>query len=197
MSATSVRRRRAIPPRRSATHVDGDAAEVVRCLRRLFRALQEYSKKTQRRFGLSSPQLWALNLLDAEPGLSLTDLAEKMFSHPSTVSGVVDRLVERGAVSRQVPREDRRGVRLSLTPAGQALVRSAPSPVQQGLSGALARFSPARLRQLRRALEDIVKHAELDRVEAPFFDGDPGTPARTSPAMGQGAGRLARPGTPW
>jgi DNA-binding MarR family transcriptional regulator len=143
---------------------------VIRCLRRIFRALQEYSKSTQRRYGLSSPQLWALTLLDAEPRLSLGELSERMFSHQSTVSGVVDRLVERGAVLREVDAEDRRGVRLSLTQAGEALVRSAPPPVQAGLSEALSRFPPSRLRQLRLALQDIVQQAELERIEAPLFE---------------------------
>jgi len=150
--------------------IEGDAAEVIRCLRRIFRAIQEYSKATQRRFGLSSPQLWTLTLLHAEPGLSLGELAERMFSHQSTVSGVIDRLVERGAVLREVDPEDRRGVRLSLTPAGEALVTSAPPPVQAGLAEALARFPPSRLRQLRLALQEIVQQAELDRIEAPFFE---------------------------
>ena len=58
------------------------------CLRRLFRSVQEYSKAIHRRTGLSSPQLWALQILAAAPGLSLGDLALRMFAHPSTVSGV-------------------------------------------------------------------------------------------------------------
>ena len=32
----------------------------------MFKAIHEYSKSTQRRFGLSSPQLWALRLLDKD-----------------------------------------------------------------------------------------------------------------------------------
>ncbi|HSB61993.1 MAG TPA: MarR family transcriptional regulator, partial [Vicinamibacteria bacterium] len=54
--------------------VGEDAAEVVSYLRRLFKAIQEYSKAVQRRTGLSSPQLWALRILAAEPDLSLGEL---------------------------------------------------------------------------------------------------------------------------
>lgn len=147
-----------------------DAAEVVSCLRRLFKAIQEYSKAIQRRVGLSAPQLWALTLLAAEPGLSLGELSERMFAHPSTVSGVVERLVDRGAVRRDVDGEDRRGVRLSLTRSGRHLLRTSPPPVQDGLRRALEGMQAARLRQLRRSLEEIASSTEARRLEAPFFD---------------------------
>lgn len=162
--ATSSRRQSQVA---DASH--RDATEVVNCLRRLFKAIHEYSKSTQRRFGLSSPQLWALRLLDKEPRQSLGGLAQRMYAHPSTVSGIVDRLVERGAITRVVDRRDRRGVRLSLTPRGRRLARSAPPPVQQGLVLALERLRPDKLRQLRLHLETVVRGAEAHKIKAPFF----------------------------
>lgn len=164
--ASSTRRQR----RTRSAAVQQDASEVLNCLRRLFRAIHEYSKATQRGVGLSSPQLWALRILAAEPGLSLRTLAQRMFAHPSTVSGVVDRLVERGAVAREVDGDDRRGVLLSLTPRGKRVVRTAPPPVQQGLVRALERLHQDELRLLRRHLETIVRDAEAHRIEAPFFE---------------------------
>jgi DNA-binding MarR family transcriptional regulator len=146
------------------------AAEVVKSLRRLFKGIHEYSKAMQRRSGLSAPQAWALTLVDAEAGLSLGALAERMYAHPSTVSGIVDRLVNRGALRRERDPEDRRGIRLSLTPAGRRLLRESPPPVQAGLLRALERMPARRLHLLSRALDDIVRQAELARVEAPFFE---------------------------
>jgi len=123
----------------------------------------------QRQAGLSAPQAWALSILAAEPGLALGELAGRMHAHPSTVSGIVDRLVGRHAVDRRPDPEDRRGVRLSLTTTGRRLLRRSPAPVQAGLQRALEEMPPRRLRQLRRALEEIVRASELERVEAPFF----------------------------
>lgn len=143
---------------------------MVRTLRRLFKAIHEYSKAIHRRTGLSGPQVWAMSLLRDHPGLSLGALAEKMFAHPSTVSGVVDRLEDRRAVRRSVDREDRRGVRLHLTPAGRRLVRRSPPPVQVGLRRALLAMPASRLRSLRRSLERIARDTEADRIEAPFFE---------------------------
>jgi DNA-binding MarR family transcriptional regulator len=142
---------------------------VVRSLRRLFKGIHEYSKALQRRSGVSSPQAWALTLLDAEPGLSLGDLAARMYAHPSTVSGIMDRLVSRGWVRRETDPRDRRSIQLSLTPAGRRLLRSSPPPVQVALRRTLVAMPAARLRMLRESLEEVARSAELDRVEAPFF----------------------------
>jgi DNA-binding MarR family transcriptional regulator len=143
---------------------------VVNHLRHLFKAIREYSKAMQRRAGLSSPQAWALRILEEQPGLSLGELARRMYSHPSTVCGIVDRLVERDVVSRKVNRSDRRGVVLSLTPAGRRLLKASPPPVQEGLARALEAMPAARLRLLSLTLAEIVRRTEADRLEAPFFD---------------------------
>lgn len=125
----------------------------------------------QRQAGLSAPQAWALTILAAEPGLSLGELAERMHAHPSTVSGIVERLVGRRSVDRRSDPEDRRGVCLSLTPSGRRLLHRSPPPIQAGLQRALRGMPPRRLHLLRRALEEIVRTSELEEIEAPFFEG--------------------------
>jgi DNA-binding MarR family transcriptional regulator len=144
-----------------------DAAAVVDALRRLFRATQEYSKAVQSRSGLSAPQLRALQIVDAEPGISIGDLSRQMFAHPSTVSGVVDRLENRKAVERSVDQNDRRGVRLTLTARGRTMLRRGPEPVQAGLAGALATMPKARLAALRASLDEVVTKAEAGRAQRP------------------------------
>jgi len=153
----------------SPSQAELEAAEVVRSLRRLFKGIHEYSKALQKRSGLSSPQAWALTILEANGQLSLRELAERMYAHPSTVSGIMERLVTRGVVRRQTDPRDRRGIRLSLTPAGRRLLRSSPPPVQVGLRRALVGMPASRLKILRESLEQVARDAELHRVEAPFF----------------------------
>lgn len=149
-----------------------DAAEVVKALRQLFKAIQEYSKAIFRKTGLSGPQLWALTVLEEAPDLSLNELSARLFAHASTVSGIVDRLADRGALSRKPDPVDRRGIRLSLTAGGRALLRRSPPPVQIGLRRALEEMPAAQLRQLRRSLENVVRSTAARGLEAPFFDVD-------------------------
>jgi DNA-binding MarR family transcriptional regulator len=168
-----------------------DAARIVNSLRQLFKAIQEYSKAILGRTGFSGPQVWALTVLDKEPALSLGTLSQRIFAHPSTVSGIVDRLEERGAVRRVVDEEDRRGIRLSLTPAGRRVLRGSPSPIQLGLRRALVGMPAGRLRELRRSLEEIVRETAAHQVSAPFFEVDPprGRPGRKRRRAAKTGGR--------
>ena len=158
--------------RRAAADREADIGEVVQILRRIFRAIHEYSKAILRRSGLSGPQVWALTLLEAHPGLSARELAQRMFVHPSTVTGIIKRLVAKGAVARTVNRADRRGVQLHVTSLGRRILARTPPPVQLGLTRALGALPPRRLRDLRSSLARIARETEANRVRAPFFDVD-------------------------
>jgi DNA-binding MarR family transcriptional regulator len=149
---------------------DGDVGEIVQILRRIFKAVHEYSKAIHRRSGLSGPQVWALTLLDANPPLSASGLAARMFVHPSTVTGIVQRLAQKGAIKRAVDAADRRGVRLSITPAGRRILTRTPPPVQVGLTRVLAAMSSRRRRALKAGLSEIARGTEADRIRAPLFD---------------------------
>lgn len=164
----SLKGRRAA--RRGTVPKGAEAGRVVDCLRQLFKAIQEHSKAILGQTGMSGPQVWALAVLAKEPGLSLGDLAERLFAHPSTVSGVVDRLEARGAVTRTTDPEDGRGVRIALTAAGRRLLRRSPPPFQHGLRRALEGLTPSRLRSLRLSLEEVVRATAASKIEAPFFE---------------------------
>jgi MarR family transcriptional regulator, organic hydroperoxide resistance regulator len=167
-------------PRLTAAR-DQDVAEVVNSLRRLFKAIHEYSKKIFKATGLSGPQVWALTILQSEPGLSHGELAERLFAHRSTVSGIVDRLEQRGVVTRTTDPEDRRGIRLTLTPLGKRVLRKSPPPVQLGLRRALERLPSPQLRRLRRMLQAVVQETAAAGIDAPFFDLDSREPPRRRP----------------
>ena len=83
-------------------------SEIMQSLRQIFRAIQDYSQEVSKEFGITGPQLWALKIISADGRLSLGELTQKMYLHPSTVSGVVDRLEKKGYVARDRGREDRR-----------------------------------------------------------------------------------------
>lgn len=160
------------PQRATATARAAEVAEVVNLLRRLFRGVHHYSKAMLRGTGFSAPQVWALTLIGADPGLSLRVLSERMYAHPSTVSGVVERLVERGVVDRAVDARDRRGVCLTLTARGRRELRRCPPPIQDALRRAVESMPPTRRHALRLGLEEVARATETDRVKAPFFELD-------------------------
>jgi len=70
-----------------------------------------------------------------------------LLSQPA-LSRMVDRLVERGYVDRCPDPGDRRGVRLSLTPAGRDTQRQIGRPHARSVTRALSVLTPEELDQL-------------------------------------------------
>ena len=71
------------------------------------------------RWDLSPSQFNILNLLGGCPeGLSQTDLGRRLVMHRSNLTGLVDRLEQRGLVARHESAGDRRAWRVRITPAG-------------------------------------------------------------------------------
>lgn len=154
------------------TRVPGKEALVegsMNHLRRIVKALELYSREVEARFGLTGPQLWALWELGQGGPMALKELAARMQLHPSTVVGVVDRLSDKGLALRAVDPEDRRRVRLSLTPKGKATLRKAPHPAQGRLVHGLKAMSARELAATHRVLGSLVKVMEAEDLEARFF----------------------------
>src|SRR3954465_15186110 len=103
-----------------------DLRHALDAFRRIVQMLRTGSGEAERRLGLSSAQLFALQRLAASPGASVNELAARTFTHQSSVSVVVQHLVERGLVAKGPGKDDRRRVQLAVTAAGKALLRRAP-----------------------------------------------------------------------
>ncbi|MGZ4431170.1 MAG: MarR family winged helix-turn-helix transcriptional regulator [Gaiellales bacterium] len=103
-------------------------------------------------FELSPMQAHVLRLLEPDAPLPMRSLARKLCCDASNVTGIVDRLEERGLVRRQESPADRRVKMLIVTPSGDVLRRrmlerlaEAPEPI--------ARLSPDDQRRLRDILQ--------------------------------------------
>ena len=70
---------------------------------------------------LAPVQAKALHELNVEPPISMRELAERLKSDPSNVTGLIDRLEARGLVERRPDPQDRRIKGLALTSAGARL----------------------------------------------------------------------------
>jgi DNA-binding MarR family transcriptional regulator len=75
-------------------------------------------------FELSPPQVMALRQLDPDEPKPMSELALALRCDNSNVTGIVDRLEDRGLVERRAAAHDRRVKMLSITPRG-AEIRAA------------------------------------------------------------------------
>ncbi len=138
--------------------------DVLDNLRRVFQVVHGYSKRAERAGGLTGPQLWAVRVLSECGPVRVSDLARRMYLHPSTVVGILDRLETRDLAERTRSREDRRVVTVELTRKGRQLVSRVPEVAQGALLTGLEGLSPRDLKDLAKALEVLVKILGAHRV---------------------------------
>ncbi|WP_088228862.1 MarR family transcriptional regulator [Desulfosporosinus sp. FKB] len=86
----------------------------------LFKAVQKIYRdqifEKSQQYGFTGPQLGLIFGLSKHPYSTLNELSDCIGLSKSTVSGIVNRLVGQGVVIREIPENNRRIVRLSLSP---------------------------------------------------------------------------------
>jgi DNA-binding MarR family transcriptional regulator len=143
--------------------------KIMQDLRRIFKAIQQYSEQVLKEFGVTGPQLWALRVIYSEGRLSMGELSDKMYLHMSTVSGIIDRLGKKGYVERKRESADRRVVKISLTKEGKRLVQRAPAAAQGRLLYGLESLSKKEVSNIHSSFEKVVRLMEIGDVKATFF----------------------------
>ncbi len=140
-----------------------DAVQALRHFRQVFNAVKTHFQQLERRSGVGGSLVWALSIIRQQPGIGTGALAAAMDIHQTTASNLVKSLVERDLVAVQKSAVDRRGVELTIRPAGRAVLRKSPAPFSGVLPNALAQLDPATLRSLNRDLAKLL--AVLEKVD--------------------------------
>jgi len=126
----------------------GDMVTVVDSIRSIIQTVRNSGRETEQRLGISSAQLYVLSELRDKPALSINELADRTYTHQSSVSMIVARLVESRLVTRASSSRDGRRLSITLTPAGRAMLRKSPDPVQTRLVSALRAMPRGELKEL-------------------------------------------------
>jgi MarR family transcriptional regulator, organic hydroperoxide resistance regulator len=148
---------------------DTAITEIVQSLRRIFKAIQDYSYDVSDKFGTTGPQLWVLKTISQDESLSLGELARRMYLHPSTITGLIDRLEKKGLVERDRDQTDRRVIKLRLTSKGKGLVKRAPNPIQGKMIYGLRKLKRKELNSIHHSVQKLVEVMEVQDVKATFF----------------------------
>ncbi len=132
-------------------------AGIIDNLRRVFQVVNEQSKRAEHETGLTGPQLWAIKIIAESAPIKVSDLARKMYLHPATVVGIIDRLETRGFVERTRSTKDRRVVEITLTDQGKEVVAQSPEVAQGLLVKGLEVLPDKKLAHIFDGLEQLVK----------------------------------------
>lgn len=125
------------PPAPSLVYVVGRVNQGVR--RELRKALAPY--------GLSVPELTALSVLRARPGLSNAQLSRRSLMTPQSMNDVVAELERRGLVERTVDPSHARILRTRVTEDGQQLLARV-DPVVDALQAEMLADVPPEHREI-------------------------------------------------
>lgn len=142
------------------------STRVLRQFRLVFNSVKTHFQQVEKKVGIGGAQLWALSVIEANPGIGVTGLARRLDIHQTTASNLVRLLVDAGFASTERNGPDRRAVQLKVLPAGARLLRRAPGPFSGVLPEALAQLDEDVLLRLEADLSTLLSVLGADERAA-------------------------------
>jgi MarR family transcriptional regulator, organic hydroperoxide resistance regulator len=140
-----------------------DVLQFMRLLWGLVHQLQKRSKRMSAEIGVTGPQRLVLRVAGLFPGSSAGTLAQILHVHPSTLTGVLQRLVEQGLLKRSADQGDRRRAVLVLTKRGAEINATTTGTVESAIAQALKHIGPRDTAATERVLALLIDTLEESR----------------------------------
>jgi len=148
----------------SEIHLD-KTKRIIYSIRRLIQAGELYSKELNKTYSISAAQLNCLLALYENGPLPPSQIAKHMLVKSSTVTGVVDRLEQKGLVQRLRISSDRRVITIELTQTGKRLAKNAPPPIQQKIIDGLKNISEKEKDNIVFSLSKLIDMLEVQDLD--------------------------------
>lgn len=144
-----------------------DTTEILIKIRKIVRSINLESKKIQKEYGVSIPQILCLNFLKNSKNYQATQGEVRKFLHlnSSTTSGIINRLEIKGLIARLPKIGDKRTVTISLTSKGDKLIDQLPLLLHEQLSEKLIKQDTKKIKQLEDSLELLINLLDLNALE--------------------------------
>ncbi|NJL28981.1 MAG: MarR family transcriptional regulator [Thermoanaerobaculia bacterium] len=144
---------------------------VLSSLRRIIRAIDLHSRELLRRYRLTTPQLTCLRFIRQHGLVNTGEIARGISLGQATLTGILDRLEQRGLLARRRSTVDRRCVLVELTEAGRELVATVPVPLQERFAQRLGKLGTEDRQRIDETLVEIVAMMEASDLDAsPLLD---------------------------
>ncbi len=142
--------------------------EILINIRKILRSLNLESKKIQKEYGVSIPQLMCLDYLGGKFEFRSTqgEIAKYLNLNSSTMSGIIDRLELKGLVARLPNPHDKRTVFISLTSKGARLLEQSPQLLHHQLSRKLEKLPAEKLTEINNALRILIESLHIEEIPA-------------------------------
>lgn len=145
-----------------------DTTEILITIRKIVRSINLESKKVQKEYGVSIPQILCLSYLHASPNFQSTQGEIRRFLNlnSSTTSGIIDRLENKGLLARLPKQGDKRVVNIALTSKGSELLTRVPPLMHDQLTEKLNSLPNIRLQKIQESLQTLVTLLDIGKIEA-------------------------------
>ena len=135
--------------------VDSDLALVTALYRTTNAIVRELDQRLGKEHDVTFIQAVTLLAVDSFDRPQPHLVADYLSQQSQTVTGVLDRLERAGHITRRRDLEDRRAVRLELTPSGERLVRAINSELRRHVDSIFGNLESTVQRRLDSDLEEL------------------------------------------
>ena len=139
--------------------------EIIFSIRKLMQGAELYTKELNKKYHVSAAQLNCILTLYEQGSLPPSQIAKYMMVKSSTVTGVVDRLEQKGLVTRTRNSPDRRIINIELTETGKKLARNAPPPIQQKIIDGIKKLPEKEIKRVVIALTKLSDMLDVQDLE--------------------------------
>ena len=139
--------------------------EIIYQIRRLMQAGELYTKRLNKTHQVSVSQLYCILALYEHGPLSPSQIAKYIMVESSTVTGIIDRLEQKGLVCRLRDSPDRRVITIQLTERGKEVARNAPPPIQHKVLDGLNRLPQNKIERIVKSLSEITRLLDVQDMD--------------------------------
>ena len=139
---------------------------VLLSLRQIIRAMDLRSRQLEKSVGLTVPQLIVLKEVAEAEELPIGLIAKHVSLSQATVTTIVDRLEQRGAITRHRAESDRRKVYVRLTTIGRELIEKSPTILQEEFLNAFEGLEMWEQSQILATLQRVAAMMNAEKIPA-------------------------------
>jgi len=142
--------------------------DILVYIRKIVRSVNLESKRIQKNYEVSIPQLLVLGFLTEKDNYqaSHSEVAKFLTLNPSTATGILQRMEKKGWIARLPHPNDRRTVIVAITIKGLELQKKTPSLLHEKITSRLETASNEKVEELKQAFETIIDFLKIDDVDA-------------------------------
>jgi MarR family transcriptional regulator, 2-MHQ and catechol-resistance regulon repressor len=147
-------------PKRNAKLTHKTAAQqpflsVMRSLATAYQTFYSHTDKHIRSLGLTVPQFDVIVTLGNTDGMLMNELADRTLVTKGTLTGIIDRLEQKGYVRREIPPNNRRCFRVVLTTTGETLFQQVFPDNIEYLKESFSQLNSEELESIKVALDRL------------------------------------------